>query len=427
MGIFNKIFQNNNKKTISEYGSDSVAFGSINDSYVLNEKNILRIPEFYSAMDLIADSIAQTEFLPTEIKYKNKDTIKTNEIKWKHTYYKLLNKKPNDFMDAYTFWKQNIFNYFLRGGFYVWINKDDKGNPLEFIPIDPTAIEKVKLGNNDFAYELSIWNTDTGYEKSKKVIIPYNNIIAVNYASLERVADLEFKYIFGTLLEQLGLKNNFDSNQLNSAPRLLAHVKTTSNLTEQQQKEIKESLTNFFKNAKSQDNSAVLVTDPKYDVVLLNKEGAKVQAGVDSEFVKTLLIKLANALHIPLPKLNIMNSGTSQYKSLETVQLNYLTDAVAPILHKIISKLNEIIYGNSTTKEFTYSYDKLMQFDKSTLGSYSEKMRGTLTINELRLLNGYSYLDGFDKIVSFAGNPVDLNNIPENNNNNEEGGIENEQ
>lgn len=423
MGIFNKIFQNNNKKTISEYGTDSIAFGGYGNSYSLSEKNIMQIPEFYSAIDMIADSIAQTEFLPTKIEFHNGNTLKNNVPQWKDKYYRLLNKKPNEFMDAYTFWKQNIFNYFLRGGFYLWINKTNKGIPLELIPIDPSAIEKVKLANDDFAYELSIWDSETGYEKAKKMIIPYKDIIAINYASLERVADMEFKYIYGTLLEQLGLKNNYDSTQLRSAPRLLAHVKATSALSAEQHEQIKKSLTTFFQNAKTQDKSAVLVTDPKFEVELLNKEGAKVQAGVDNEFVKSLLIKLANALHIPIPKLNIMDSGTSQYKSLETIQLNYLTDAVAPILHKIIGKLNEVIYGNLDNKEFTYSYEKLLQFDKGTLGTYTEKMHGTLTINEIRKLNGFSYLEGFDKIVSLAGNPVDLNDIPTPN---EKGGVEND-
>lgn len=400
-----KVFSNNNKKTIAEYGTDSIVFGGIS-GYSMTEKSLLRIPEFYSAIDMIANSVAQTEFEPTKVEYINGDSLRSNVFLKDSPWFNLLNKKPNEFMDKYTFWHQNIFNFFLRGGFYLWINKTSN-KPVEIIPIDPDIIEKVKLSNGDFAYEMTLYSKDE-FATSEKVLIPYKEIIAVNYASLERVADLNYKYIYQTLLEQLGLKSNYDSLQLNQAPRLLAHVKGKGKLDVDDRKTIRDSLNTFFTNAKTQDKSSVLVTDDRYDVELLNKEGAKIQGAVDEKFVKTLMVRLANSLHIPLPKLNILDSGSSQYKSREGIQIDYLQDAISPIINKIISKLNEVVFPNSSTKEFKYSYNELLKFDKTTLGIYTEKMQGVLTTNELRKLNGFPTLKGYDKVMVLNGNPVDI-------------------
>lgn len=414
MGLFQKIkqaFGNNQDKTIAQFGSESISFAGI-DGYSLTEQSLLRIPEFYSGMEMITNSIAQTEFIPMESEYRNDNTLKTFKNIQNSPWYKLLNKKPNEFIDKDTFWRQNMFNYFLRGGFYIWVLRDKLGKPTELYNIDPDLIKKVKVGDK-FVYEFTVVDNSDIYSPTDILEIPYEDIISVTYGSLERVSDLQFKYVYGSLLKQLGLKNNFDSNQLNSAPRTLAHVKGKGKLNEEDRKVIKNSLSTFFQNAKTVDKSSVLVTDERYEVELLNKEGGKIQAAVDKDFVKMLMVKFANALHIPLPKLNILDTGSSQYKSREGIQIDYLQDAISPIVEKIISKLNEIIFSNDDKKEFQHSYTKLLKYDKATLGEYSVKMSGVLTTNELRHLNGFQPLAEHDNIIALNGNPVDISLVKE--------------
>ena len=64
------------------------------------------------------------------------DTIKVNTLIKNSKWEMLLNRKPWEYQSAFDFWKQNMFNYFIRGGFYLWINKDSRGRPVELIPIE---------------------------------------------------------------------------------------------------------------------------------------------------------------------------------------------------------------------------------------------------------------------------------------------------
>lgn len=406
MNWIKKIFSNNNKKTTTTFSSESVA--AVSSGISLSEGDLLKIPEFFSGLDMIANSVAMIEYKPTEIESRNNDTLKTNKLLQDNELYEIMNKTPNTFQTKHVFWKQNIFNYFLRGAFYLFVYRNEKNKVEELIPIDPNKIEKVKTADGNFVYELITEYEESTYgQKPKTMLIPYEDIIAVHYAALERIEDLTFANIFSSLLEQLSLKNKFDKNQLNFAPRLLAHVKSVDNLDDEQRKKVKTSITTFFRDSKDPDKSSVLVTDPRYEVNLISKEGSKIQSSIDEGFVKELMRKFANALHIPMPLLGFTES-TSQYKSREGIYLDYLNNAIAPIIDNILAAFNKVIFGKDSNKEFKFSSEKLMQFDKQTLGEFSVKMQGILTINELRKLNGYPPLDGFDRVIAMNGNPVDL-------------------
>lgn len=423
MGFFSflkDIFPNQNKQETIQYYDGSISASS-GTSFYASEKNIIKIPEFMSAIDMIANDIASASFYDSTIKYADGDTIKYNQKLTKSQWTLLLNKTPNDFQSATEFWKSNIYNLFIRGAFFFYIYRDSQGRPKEFIPIHPNSIRKVKDEDGVYGYEITFFDETKMYEKPKKATVPYGDVFSMYAFDLENISDLHFRSVYSSLLEQLGLKNQYDLTQLNQSARILAHVKVPENLNDAQKKDIKESMREFFTNAKDVKNSAVLVTDPKAEIEILDGNKTQIKASVEPAFVEMIMVKLANALHIPLPKLNIVGSGQSFYKSREGINIDYISDAIRPWLEKIVSKLNALVYPKSTTKEFVFSVDKLMEIDFATRAEYSSKMRqnGILTTNELRVLNGFPPVEGGDKIFGNGtlaelgkGGGQDNSNVP---------------
>lgn len=413
--IFKKILKgknsNINEKTFSEFSTNTMMdFAS--DTYPLDIASVLKIPEISSTIDMIGDAIAGADLFDTKIIKETKKGLstKSNKIIENSQWNILLNRKPNSFMSKTEFIKSSISNYFLRGGFYWLINYSEKGVPLELIPLDPDLTKLIVNENNEFVYEYDATLDETSFSNySGKIFIPYEIVIACHYADLERVTDNSFININSKLIQQLGLKNNYFSLQLNQAPRLLAHVSTQSSLTEKQEEELHEKMGNFFRDAKNAESSAVIITGPKYEVKLLGNDASKISSPVDKDFINALMVNLANAFHIPLPKMNVVNTGQSFYKSREGINVDFYSEAVSPILRKITDKLNRIIYPDNLTNTFIYDYSNLIKFDKSTLGEFLNKMRqnGIFTTNELRKQANLEPIDGGERLFG-NGTLMDL-------------------
>lgn len=414
--IFGKLFPQYHQKQNKDYSLGSLSLSTSGITYVVNERTMIRIPELYAAIDMLANDIAETDWSETTINYganKLRSNVEVENSKWNV----LLNKKPNEYQSKSEFWKASIMDFFLRDGFYWYLARDTKGRVVEIYPIDPANISLVKDKEDPtkFYYELTTYEGPTP-DKTK---IDYKDIISVTYSDISRVADAEFKTINNSLLQQLGLKNSFDLDTLNGSSRVQGIVKVPNDIEKDQEQKIMDRFKNFF-TGNSGNRSGVLVIDPKYDFQLIEKDKVQIKGAVDKDFAEQVMIKLANALHIPLPKLN-MGAGTGVYKGREGVEIDYLMNAIKPILNKIRDKLNHVIFGDVANKEFIFDFSKQLTFDAATRGTLSNQLRiaGVLTTNELRAMNGYGPIDNGDEIyiasntMKLGSNPVDQgNNTP---------------
>lgn len=403
------IFSNPNKKQNQNYSNTTIT--SANEgSYLLTETNFLKIPEFISAIDMIANDIAAVKFRESKIRFWETQNYEYNEIVKGSNWNYLLNKFPNDFQSGFEFWKTNIFNFFIRGAFFFYIYKDAKNRPLELIPIHPNSIKKIKDDDDNYAYQLSFFESTNPFKEVTKINVPYKDIFSMYVFDLENISDLTFKNVYYSLIEQIGLKNQFDLIQLNQSPRLISKVKVPRKMEKNQKEELRKELKTFFDASKKLNTSATLITDEEWDIEFIDNAKSQIKSAVDPDFVKNLMVKLANAFHIPLPKLNIVDTGQSFYKSREGINIDYVNEAIKPLLDKIISKLNSIIFQKSATKEFIYDIKKLIEVDFATKGSYTNQMRqnGILSTNELRLINGYAPIKNGDKLLG-NGTLVDIN------------------
>lgn len=82
---------------------------------------------------------------------------------------RLLQQRPNPFMDAYSFYYKVVTLLYLRNNAFVYINKDSAGNVLGFYPIDATSVEMVEASGQIFA--------KFRFLGGQQVTLPYEELI----------------------------------------------------------------------------------------------------------------------------------------------------------------------------------------------------------------------------------------------------------
>ncbi|RFT95537.1 phage portal protein [Staphylococcus haemolyticus] len=91
----------------------------------------LRNSDVFTAIDIISKDIASTS-----IQFNDKDSYLDDDKK----ILKLLNKRPNPYLDAWHFKYIIVANMLLNGNSYVEIVRDDKGQPIEFYHMQNSAV-----------------------------------------------------------------------------------------------------------------------------------------------------------------------------------------------------------------------------------------------------------------------------------------------
>lgn len=91
----------------------------------------LRNSDVFTAIDIISKDIASTS-----IQFNDKDSYLDDDKK----ILKLLNKRPNPYLDAWHFKYIIVANMLLNGNSYVEIVRDDKGQPIELYHMQNSAV-----------------------------------------------------------------------------------------------------------------------------------------------------------------------------------------------------------------------------------------------------------------------------------------------
>ena len=132
MGVFNfNGFKRDNNvsvdKNLVKMLEESSGLGGLTWSGITSLKN----SDVFTAIDIISKDIASTS-----IRFNDADNYLDEDKK----ILKLLNKRPNPYLDSWHFKYIIVANMLLNGNSYVEIVRDDKGNPIELYHMQNKAV-----------------------------------------------------------------------------------------------------------------------------------------------------------------------------------------------------------------------------------------------------------------------------------------------
>lgn len=132
MGVFNfNGFRRSNEVTVDRSTLRMITEANGLGGITWNGISSLRNSDVFTAIDIISKDIASTS-----IQFNDKDSYLDDDKK----ILKLLNKRPNPYLDEWHFKYIIVANMLLNGNSYVEIVRDDKGQPIELYHMQNSAV-----------------------------------------------------------------------------------------------------------------------------------------------------------------------------------------------------------------------------------------------------------------------------------------------
>jgi len=349
----------------------------------VNEMSALGISTVFSAISLIADSIA---LLPVKtVRYESSKTIFTDKPKFL--------EKPNHSLDLsmFSLLHQIITSLAMHGNSFVLVDKDRQGRPIQLTPIHPEKV-KVEMSEGQKVYMLQ--TQKGGYDRK----ITHHNMLHFVW------------YCYpGQLIGVSPLRTN--SNTYGLALAMERHIaqfygqggtpssvlETDRDLTAEQANILKETwINNHNRNRKP----AVLTGGLKWKAIS-DAAGNELIAARDQ-----IVHEIARVFRIPAHLL-LSKDGSNVYSNIESNGLAFIRHTLLPWIRRIEDGFSTLLPGKQFVKLDTDEYSRGDQL--SRVRSFQVAVSsGIMTPNEARAKMDLEPYEGGDKFyIGLQGALVD--------------------
>lgn len=406
MSIFDKIRE---KIKAKKEGLTLNDLGSYLTNYGINEENIDRSNDLSETIYFICiKHLSETmSKMPWE-----KRTITEKMGKEKITDTKLdrlLNLRPNPYMNATTFWGSVELNKLHYGNSFVYIEADKNGFPKNLWLLPSEEIEIWVDNRGIFGITNAIWYIWTDGRTGKRYSFDYEEIIHLKtHLSFDGLSGVPIREILKTQINtgknSIGFLNRLYKNNMFGSKVIVYY---TGELKQGAEGKIAAKLESF---SKTQGSGKFIPMPLGMEAKLLDMKLADAQFFENN---KISALQLAAAFGI---KPNVINDYTkSSYSNSETQQVDFYVNTLQPLFR---SYEQEITYKLLTSKEIDEGYrleinEKILfKMDNKTQSEvYSKYLTNfAMTPNEVREYLNLPYLEGGDTLIG-NGATINLKNI----------------
>ena len=349
----------------------------------VNENSALGISTVFSAISLLADSIA---LLPLK-------TMRTDGQKVIHTEKPKFLEKPNVAQDIsmFSIVHQTISTLAMHGNAFVLVDRDRQGRPIQLTPIHPEKV-KVEMDNGKKCFMLM---TKKGQYDRK--ITTYNMLHIVWYqypGSLTGISPLRANgNTYGLALAMERHLSQFYGQ--GGTPSSV--LETDRDLTAEQATVLKETwLNNHNRNRKP----AVLTGGLKWKAI---------SAAAGNELIEArdqITHEIARVFRIPAHLL-LAKDGSNVYSNLESNGLAFIRHTLLPWIRRIEDSFTTLLPGKQFVRLDTDEYARGDQLSR-VRGFQVAISSGVMTPNEARSKMDLEPYEGGDKFyIGLQGGLVD--------------------
>jgi len=390
---------NDNASNFSMFGSSRAAYAK--SGVVVDPKTALSQSALRRCVTLLAESVAQ---LPCEV-YKRQGDQREKAVD--HPLYDLLHNQPNQ--------KDSSFEYFetaqgflgLNGNHLAIIERDNKANITELIPIHRDKVQILK-GNDGLPYYHLIEENET---------LPMRMIHHVKAFSMDGFQGLS---PLQTSADTIGLSLAVEEH----ASKVFSNGTTLSGVIERPTTEkvgpiktqegidkVVNSFVGKHSGIRNMFSVAMLQEGMTYKQMAMNNDQAQL---IESR--RMSVADISRLYGIPLSMLS--ESAGESYKSIEQQSLNYVIFGLMPWLKRWESAMRRDLLLPSERKKYFIEFnvaglirgDLKTRYEAYALG----RQWGWLCVNDIRRLENLPPVDGGNTYLEPL-NMVDANNRPINN------------
>jgi HK97 family phage portal protein len=344
-------------------GDDS--FATTQSGTIVTQDNVFKVNAIFSAVSLISDTVAT---LPVDC-FIRRDGARF-PFRPKPTWV----TKPDVDTTTIAFWSANIVSLLLDGNIFTRVFRDESGNIVNLVVLNPLKVEIKRNGLGRVMYQ---------YDGSAK-LLSSDEIIhipdVVKPGELRGVSRVEaLKDNFGLAIALESYAARFFGQGATSQ----GVIEFPGNLTPDQAKNLVDGFDSRHKGFRKAHKTGVLFGGAKYVKTTVDNDAAQF---IDSR--RLAVEDVARAFNIPTHLLGL--PGTNTYSSVEQNNIAFVVHTLRPIVQKLESGysvlLNTVPGGEQAFLKF--NMDGLLRADvQSRMAAYSVGLQsGFLTINDVRRL-----------------------------------------
>jgi HK97 family phage portal protein len=316
-----------------------------------------------------------------------------SEIVEKHPVEKLL-RKPNRWQTRFEFMEQMQASFLLKGNAYAAIVRDNRGRPVELVPINSDRVMLYEATDGSLFYKVI---SQTAFEKASLAsfgeLISSDDMLHLRWLSQNSVLGLSR---IGLVRDAIGLSlalEDFSSTLFASGARPGGVLATDKKLSDETFSRIKSQWQDRYGGAGNAGKTALLEEGLKWEPLSMT--------AVESQTVEARRIQIeqiATAFDVPLHRLGISDARSD---AALTAHQMYLNNVLSSDAERWEAKLEDIFGMEDEGLCIDFSLDYFNRADRQTRFNALRTgiVGGFLTINEARQSEDLTKVPGGDVIL----------------------------
>lgn len=344
-------------------GDDS--FATTQSGTIVTQDNVFKVNAIFSAVSLISDTVAT---LPVDC-FIRRDGARF-AFRPKPTWV----TKPDVDTTTIAFWSANIVSLLLDGNIFTRVFRDESGNIVNLVVLNPLKVEIKRNGLGRVMYQ---YDGSSKLLSSDEIIHIPDVVKPGELRGVSRVEALKDNFGLAIALESYAARFFGQGATSNGV------IEFPGNLTPDQAKNLVDGFDARHKGFRKAHKTGVLFGGAKYVKTTVDNDAAQF---IDSR--RLAVEDVARAFNIPTHLLGL--PGTNTYSSVEQNNIAFVVHTLRPIVQKLESGysvlLNTVPGGEQAFLKF--NMDGLLRADvQSRMAAYSVGLQsGFLTINDVRRL-----------------------------------------
>lgn len=276
----------------------------------VSRRTTLGYSPFWRGVNLISRDVAK---LPLFVYKRIGDGKERDTV---HPAYSLLRYKPNSEMTSFIFRQVLQSHALVEGNGYAYIDRDGAGNPMELIPLDPTATYPIRENGR-------LWYVTQVGQKLRK--LDPSNVLHIKGLGYDGLVGYS---IIHMARESIGLGvalRDFGSRFFRANARPGVVLEHPAKISNEAAKRIRDSWNDMHAGIDNAHKTAILEEGMKLAVMSINARDSQLLESRQFE-----IREIANWFGVPPHKLG--DTTRTAFASLEQENQSYLDDALDPWL-----------------------------------------------------------------------------------------------
>ena len=352
-------------------------FGA-NTGVAVTKESSLSFSAVYACVRLISETIAS---LPINVFMEEADGDRISQRT--HPVYKLLAKKPNNYMTPYTFKEVILTNLLLEGNAYFLIIRDGSARPIELICIQPDQVEVYKH-EGDLYYKL----------KEVKETVMKDDMLHFVGLSFD---GLKGKSVLNSQRATIGTSiaaNDTAGSVLGNTTQVGGVIKHPGKLSAEAIERLRTSWNNSYQGSFAAGKTAILEEGMSFEPTRINAQDKQLL-----ESRRFQIEEIARIFKVPLSLIGHLEKAAN-YSSIEALSIGFFRYTLTPYLVNLEEEFNRKLFReNEQANHYVkINVSGLMRGDSNARANFYKQMidMGVMSINEVRQLENMNRIENGD-------------------------------